>query len=256
MTQLQRPLNLKKSLGQHFLKDELVCQSIVDALRQNKFSQLLEIGPGAGALTKHLIGMEGVDFKAVEIDREKITFLKKMYPVLEGRIIELDFLQMEKPFDGPFTIIGNFPYNISTEILFKVLGWREDVERVIGMFQREVALRIAASEGNRIYGVTSVLLQAFFDVEYLFEVSELAFNPPPKVKSAVIRLTPKKEPVPVKTEKKFFLLVKTAFNQRRKTLRNAVKSLFAEEALMDPLFNKRAEQLTVLEFADLTWRMK
>jgi len=256
MTHLQRPLNLKKSLGQHFLKDELVCQSIVDALKQNRFSQLLEIGPGAGALTKHLIGMKGVDFKAVEIDREKITFLKKKYPVLEGRIKELDFLQMEKPFDGPFTIIGNFPYNISTEILFKVLGWREDVERVIGMFQKEVALRIAASEGNRIYGVTSVLLQAFFDVEYLFEVGEQSFTPPPKVKSAVIRLTPKKESVPVKTEKKFFLLVKTAFNQLRKTLRNAVKSLFTEQVLTDPLFNKRAEQLTILQFAELTWRMK
>jgi 16S rRNA (adenine1518-N6/adenine1519-N6)-dimethyltransferase len=256
MTHLQRPLNLKKSLGQHFLKDELVCRSIVNALKENKFSQLLEIGPGAGALTQHLIGMDGVDFKAVEIDREKITFLKKKYPVLEDRIVELDFLQMEKPFEGPFTIIGNFPYNISTEILFKVLNWREDVERVIGMFQKEVALRIAASQGNRIYGVTSVLLQAFFDVEYLFEVSEQAFNPPPKVKSAVIRLTPKKESVPVKTEKKFFLLVKTAFNQRRKTLRNAVKSLFADEVLKDPLFNKRAEQLTISQFAELTWRMK
>ena len=163
---------------------------------------------------------------------------------------------MEKPFEGPFTIIGNFPYNISTEILFKVMGWREDVERVIGMFQKEVALRIAASEGNKIYGVTSVLLQAFFDVEYLFEVNEQAFNPPPKVKSAVIRLTPKNASPPFKTEKKFFLLVKTAFNQRRKTLRNAVKSLFANEVLTDPLFNKRAEQLTILEFAELTWRMK
>ncbi len=168
----------------------------------------------------------------------------------------MDFLRMEKPFEGPFTIIGNFPYNISTEILFKVLDWREDVERLIGMFQKEVALRIAASEGNKIYGVTSVLLQAFFNVEYLFEVSEQAFNPPPKVKSAVIRFTPKENPVKVRTEKMFFLLVKTAFNQRRKTLRNAVKSLFTEEVLKDPVFNKRAEQLTVLQFAELTWRMK
>jgi 16S rRNA (adenine1518-N6/adenine1519-N6)-dimethyltransferase len=253
---LHRPLNLKKSLGQHFLKDELVCQSIVDALRQNKFTQLLEIGPGAGALTKHLIGIEGVEFRAVEIDREKVAFLKKKYPVLQDHIIELDFLQMEKPFQGPFTIIGNFPYNISTEILFKVLDWREDVERVIGMFQKEVALRIAASEGNKIYGVTSVLLQAFFEVEYLFEVNEQAFNPPPKVKSAVIRLTPNKESPPFKTEKKFFLLVKTAFNQRRKTLRNAVRSLFTDDVLKDPLFNMRAEQLTILQFAELTWRMK
>ena len=256
MTHLQRPLNLKKSLGQHFLKDELVCKQIIDTLNQFQFTQLLEIGPGAGALTKYLTEIKGVDFRAVEIDREKADFLKKKYPVLRDRIFELDFLQMEKPFEGHFTIIGNFPYNISTEILFKVLGWREDVERVIGMFQKEVAQRIAASEGNKIYGVTSVLLQAFFDVEYLFEVSELAFNPPPKVKSAVIRLTPKKELLSVRTEKMFFLLVKTAFNQRRKTLRNAVKSLFTEEVLTDPLFNKRAEQLTISQFAELTWRMK
>jgi 16S rRNA (adenine1518-N6/adenine1519-N6)-dimethyltransferase len=256
MTYLSRPLNLKKSLGQHFLKDELVCQRIIETLNQFPFKQLLEIGPGAGALTKSLFDKEGIDFKAVEIDREKVAYLKKKYPLLENRIVELDFLQMGKPFEGPFTIIGNFPYNISTEILFKVLDWRDDVERVIGMFQKEVAQRIAASEGNRIYGVTSVLLQTFFRVEYLFEVSEQAFNPPPRVKSAVIRLTPRKEPVPVRTEKMFFLLVKTAFNQRRKTLRNAVKSLFTEEVLRDSLFDKRAEQLTVSQFAELTWRMK
>jgi 16S rRNA (adenine1518-N6/adenine1519-N6)-dimethyltransferase len=256
MTNLSRQLNLKKSLGQHFLKDELVCQRIVECLKQNPFTQLLEIGPGAGALTRNFVVMEGIDFKAVEIDREKVAYLKNHYPELNDRIIEMDFLQMEKPFEGSFTIIGNFPYNISTEILFKVLGWREDVDRIIGMFQKEVAQRIASSEGNKIYGVTSVLLQAFFNVEYLFEVSEQAFHPPPKVKSAVIRLTPKKEPPPVRTEKMFFLLVKTAFNQRRKTLRNAVKSLFSDEVLKDPLFDKRAEQLTILQFAELTWRMK
>jgi 16S rRNA (adenine1518-N6/adenine1519-N6)-dimethyltransferase len=256
MAQLLRPFNLKKSLGQHFLKDESVCKQIVDSLKQNPFTQLLEIGPGAGALTKYLMALKGVDFRAVEIDREKVAFLKKNYPALQDKIIEFDFLQMEKPFEGLFTIIGNFPYNISTEILFKILGWREHVQQVTGMFQKEVAQRISASEGNKVYGVTSVLLQAFFDVEYLFEVSEQAFNPPPKVKSAVIRLTPRKESPPVRTEKMFFLLVKTAFNQRRKTLRNAVKGLFAEEVLKDPLFNKRAEQLTILQFAELTWRMK
>jgi 16S rRNA (adenine1518-N6/adenine1519-N6)-dimethyltransferase len=256
MTYLSRPLNLKKSLGQHFLKDELVCKQIINSLKQFPFKQLLEIGPGAGALTRNLISLEGVDFKAVEIDREKVGYLQKKYPSLINRIIEMDFLQMGKPFEGRFTIIGNFPYNISTEILFKVLDWREDVERLIGMFQKEVAQRITASEGNKIYGVTSVLLQAFFNVEYLFEVSEQAFIPPPKVKSAVIRLTPKKEPASVRTEKMFFLLVKTAFNQRRKTLRNAVKSLFSEEVLKDSIFNKRAEQLTILQFAELTWKMK
>jgi|SRR5450432_471726 len=255
MTHRPRTFSMKKSLGQHFLKDESVCSRIIDTLKQHPVKQLLEIGPGSGALTKYLLSMEGVDFRAVEIDREKVAYLKKHYPALQDRIIEMDFLQMGKPFAGPFTIIGNFPYNISTEILFKVLEWREDVERVTGMFQKEVAQRIAASEGNKIYGVTSVLLQAFFEVEYLFEVSELAFNPPPKVKSAVIRLTPRKEPPRVRTEKMFFLLVKTAFNQRRKTLRNAVKGLFSDPELADPLFNRRAEQLTVAEFAELTWRM-
>ena len=256
MPQPHRPLNLKKSLGQHFLKDELVCQQIIDSLHEFSYTQLLEIGPGAGALTKFFEVEKGVDFKAVEIDREKIAYLKNKYPFLKDRIIESDFLKMEKPFTGPFTIIGNFPYNISTEILFRVLDWRADVQHVTGMFQKEVAQRIAASEGNKIYGVTSVLLQAFFIVEYLFEVSEKAFNPPPKVKSAVIRLTPRKDPPLVRTEKMFFLLVKTAFNQRRKTLRNAVRSLFSEEFIKDPLFNKRAEQLTIGQFAELTWKMK
>ncbi len=256
MMQLSRPLNLKKSLGQHFLKDETVCRQIVATLTKNPFKQLLEIGPGAGALTKYILLIEDIHFKAVEIDREKVAFLKKQYPVLNDRIIETDFLGMEKPFEGPFTIIGNFPYNISTEILFKVLDWREDVESVTGMFQKEVAQRIAAPAGTKVYGVTSVLLQAFFNVEYLFEVSETAFNPPPKVKSAVIRLSPRKDPPSLRTEKMFFLLVKTAFNQRRKTMRNAVKSLFTEQVLKDPLFEKRAEQLTVNQFAELTWKMK
>jgi 16S rRNA (adenine1518-N6/adenine1519-N6)-dimethyltransferase len=256
MVPLSRPLNLKKSLGQHFLKDETICLQIINALKQNSFDQLLEIGPGAGALTKDFIKIKDVDFKAVEIDHEKVNYLKHVYPDLADRIIEKDFLQMEKPFVGAFTIIGNFPYNISTEILFKILGWHADVERVIGMFQKEVALRIAASAGSKIYGVTSVLLQAFFDVEYLFEVSEHAFAPPPKVKSAVIRLTPNRQTMTGKSEKMFFLLVKTAFNQRRKTLRNAVKGLFTDEILRDPLFNNRAEQLTISQFAELTWRMK
>jgi 16S rRNA (adenine1518-N6/adenine1519-N6)-dimethyltransferase len=256
MTNQSRSFNMKKSLGQHFLKDESVCRQIVASLNQYPLGQLLEIGPGAGALTKYLFDLKGVRFKAVEIDREKVAYLKRSYPGYQDMIIETDFLQMEKPFEGPFTIVGNFPYNISTEILFKILDWREDVERVTGMFQKEVAQRIAASEGNKTYGVTSVLLQAFFEVEYLFEVSEQAFNPPPKVKSAVIRLTPRKEKLPVKTEKMFFLLVKTAFNQRRKMLRNAVKGLFTEEVLEDQTFNRRAEQLTIAEFAELTWRMK
>jgi 16S rRNA (adenine1518-N6/adenine1519-N6)-dimethyltransferase len=251
----QIQLNLKKSLGQHFLKDEQVCRRIVESLNQFPYKRLLEIGPGSGALTKFLVNQEGIDFKTVEIDREKVVYLKTHYPSLEGRIIESDFLMIGKPFSESFTVVGNFPYNISTEILFKILGWRESVERVTGMFQKEVALRIAAKEGSKVYGVTSVLLQAYFEVEYLFEVSEQAFNPPPKVKSAVIRLSPRKINPYVRSEKLFFTLVKTAFNQRRKTLRNAVKGLFTNEILKDPIFNLRAEQLTVVQFEELTWKM-
>lgn len=247
---------LKKSLGQHFLHDENICRKIISALQQNSFSQLLEVGPGGGALTKYLLDLNNVDFKAVELDDEKVAYLLKTYPSIEGKIIHQSFLDIEKPFTGSFTVIGNFPYNISTQILFKILEWKEDVECVIGMFQKEVAQRAAAKEGNKVYGVLSVLVQAFFRVEYLFDVNEKSFTPPPKVKSGVIRLLPQKEPLQMKNEESFFLLVKTAFNQRRKTLRNAVKALFDATILEDELFNKRAEQLTVQQFAALTFKMK
>jgi 16S rRNA (adenine1518-N6/adenine1519-N6)-dimethyltransferase len=165
-------------------------------------------------------------------------------------------LGIEKPFTGKFAVTGNFPYNISTQILFKVLDWKEDVEQVVGMFQKEVAQRIAAKEGNKIYGVTSVLVQAFFKVEYLFEVNEKCFTPPPKVKSAVIRLLPLEKKIDMKDEDSFFQLVKAAFNQRRKTLRNAVKQIFEPEILKEEIFNKRAEQLSVKEFGELSFKMK
>jgi len=248
-------LRLKKSLGQHFLVDESVSQRIVQALAGRPFSQLLEVGPGGGALTKYLLQIPSVDLRCIEIDREKVAFLKKQYPALKDRIIEADILDTPKPFEGPFTVVGNFPYNISTQIVFKVLEWKDDVQTMIGMFQKEVAERIAAREGGRIYGVTSVLVQAFFHVDYLFEVSELAFDPPPKVKSAVIKLTPLDEPVRMRSSRSFTVLVKTAFNQRRKTLRNAVKALFSPEELQDEIFNKRAEALSVAEFGELTFRM-
>ncbi len=247
---------LKKSLGQHFLKDENICRKIVSSLKEHPFKQLLEVGPGGGALTKYLIKLDAVDFKAVELDNEKVAYLFKTYPSLEGKIIHQSFLDIEKPFTGPFTVIGNFPYNISTQILFKMLEWKDEVECMIGMFQKEVAQRAAAKEGNKVYGVVSVLVQAFFEVEYLFDVNEQCFMPPPKVKSGVIRLLPKKQPVVMKSEKAFFLMVKTAFNQRRKTLRNAVKGLFEATTLQDEMFTKRAEQLTVQQFADLTFKMK
>jgi 16S rRNA (adenine1518-N6/adenine1519-N6)-dimethyltransferase len=252
---LQSMYTLKKSLGQHFLKDENVSRKIVSVLQQRPIAQLLEVGPGGGALTKYLLQIANTDFKAVELDEEKIEYLIKIYPNLNGRIIHQSFLDIEKPFKDKFTVIGNFPYNISTQILFKILEWRDDVECMIGMFQKEVAQRIAAKEGNKVYGVTSVLVQAFFEVEYLFDVNEKCFQPPPKVKSGVIRIVPKKEKLQMRSEKDLFFLVKTAFNQRRKTLRNASKNLFDAAVLEDELFGKRAEQLTVKQFADLTFKM-
>lgn len=253
---LQNMYTLKKSLGQHFLKDENICRKIVSSLQEHSFTQLLEVGPGGGALTKYLLQLDAIDFKAVELDDEKVDYLLKTYPVLKGKIIHQSFLEIEKPFTGPFTVIGNFPYNISTQILFKILEWKDEVECVIGMFQKEVAQRAASKAGNKVYGVLSVLVQAFFEVEYLFDVNEQSFTPPPKVKSGVIRLLPKKQLLIMKNEKAFFLLVKTAFNQRRKTLRNAVKGLFEPAILKNELFSKRAEQLTVQQFADLTFQMK
>ncbi|HXB43597.1 MAG TPA: 16S rRNA (adenine(1518)-N(6)/adenine(1519)-N(6))-dimethyltransferase RsmA [Puia sp.] len=247
---------LKKSLGQHFLHDENICRKIMQSIKQTPFDQLLEVGPGAGALTKYFIELKEVHFKAVEVDEEKVEYLYTRYPLLKDKIIHQSFLDIEKPFEGKFTVVGNFPYNISSQILFKILEWKEDVECVVGMFQKEVAQRIAAKEGNKTYGVLSVLVQAFFDTAYLFEVSENSFKPPPKVKSAVIRLTPRAEHLKLSKENLFFLLVKTAFNQRRKTLRNAVKSLFDENMLKDEIFDKRAEQLSVNDFAQLTFRMK
>lgn len=247
---------LKKSLGQHFLRDEGVCRKIVAALQEHPLPRLLEVGPGGGALTKYLITLEQTDLKCVELDDEKVSWLLHTYPALEGRIIHKSFLDITPPFTEPFTVAGNFPYNISTQILFKVLEWKSLVPVVIGMFQKEVAQRVVAKEGNKVYGVISVLVQAYYITEYLFEVHENCFNPPPKVKSAVIRLKRKENPIAVRSDADFFLLVKTAFNQRRKQLRNAVKGLFDPAELEDSLFNQRAEQLSVETFAALTFRMK
>lgn len=246
---------LKKSLGQHFLKDELIIQKIIDALKEDSFSNLLEVGPGAGALTKELIKIPDINFQAVELDNEKIEFLQKKYDVLHAKIIHKSFLEIDKPFDDPFTVIGNFPYNISTQILFKILEWKDEVPVVIGMFQKEVAQRAAASPGSKVYGVLSALMQPYYSIEYLFDVSPESFNPPPKVQSGVIRLRRKTTSLVVKSERAYWVLVKTAFNQRRKTMRNAVKSLFPPEVLQDELFLKRAEALSIEEFAALTFKM-
>lgn len=238
------------------MRDENICRKIVAALHEHPFQRLLEVGPGGGALTKYLLEIPGIDFKAVELDEEKVSYLAATFPQLKGCILHKDFLDIEQPFDDRFTVVGNFPYNISTQILFKVLEWKENVECMVGMFQKEVAQRVAAGKGSKVYGVTSVLVQAFFEVQYLFDVQEQCFQPPPKVKSGVIRLLPQKASIPMRSEKDFFLLVKTAFNQRRKTLRNAVRGLFDAAILQDELFTKRAEQLQVKEFAALTFKMK
>lgn len=246
---------LKKSLGQHFLKDEKVVGQIIAALMAHPFKNLLEVGPGGGALTKHLVKIPNVHFKAVELDEEKVEYLHKEFPGLKENLIHKSFLNIERPFDEPFTVIGNFPYNISTQILFKVLEWKEYVPEVIGMFQKEVAERAAAKEGGKVYGVLSVLLQYYYKVDYLFSVGNECFTPQPKVQSGVIRLTGRESYLPVKSERAFWVLVKTAFNQRRKTLRNGVKSLIAKELLEDKFFDRRAETLSVEEFAALTFKM-
>jgi 16S rRNA (adenine1518-N6/adenine1519-N6)-dimethyltransferase len=246
---------LKKSLGQHFLKDQQVVNKIIRALKEHEFTHLLEVGPGGGALTKQLLEINGIDFKAVELDEEKVKFLQKSFPGLQDGLIHGSFLDMDRPFDVPFTVIGNFPYNISTQILFKILEWKEYVPVVIGMFQKEVAERAAAKEGSKVYGVLSVLLQYYYNVEYLFSVGNECFTPQPKVQSGVIRLTARKSYLPVKSERAFWVLVKTSFNQRRKTLRNGVKSLIPKELLEDKFFDRRAETLSIEEFAKLTFKM-
>jgi len=246
---------LKKSLGQHFLRDENIIRKILQALQQTPFTQLLEVGPGGGALTRHLIELPGVQFKAVELDKEKVDYLLQHYPSLQGRLLHQDFLAMQVPFASSFTVVGNFPYNISSQILFTLLEWREQIETIIGMFQKEVAQRAAAAPGSKTYGVLSVLIQAFFTVDYLFDVSPGCFDPPPKVMSGVIRLTPRKDIPAMRSQADFTLLVKTAFGQRRKTLRNALKPLFDASVLKEPLFDKRAEQLSVEQFGELSFRM-
>ena len=241
---------LKKQLGQHFLHDEAVCQKIVDALSPG-IENLLEIGPGGGAITKYLMHLPVKNYICIELDKDKIDYLHKVYPALQGKIFHDDFLDAEQPFQENFTIIGNFPYNISTQIIFKVLEWKDQVDEVVGMFQKEVAERIASKHGSKSYGIMSVLVQCYYDIEYLFDVAASSFTPPPKVVSGVIRLKRNHNPYHIADEKKFKVFVKAAFNQRRKTLRNSLKSILPAEKLQGEIFNKRAEQLSVQQFVDL-----
>ncbi|MBP5650212.1 MAG: 16S rRNA (adenine(1518)-N(6)/adenine(1519)-N(6))-dimethyltransferase RsmA [Bacteroidales bacterium] len=243
----------KKNLGQHFLRNEDIARQIAESIVSNP-KNVLEIGPGMGVLTKYLIPKGYENLNVVEIDRESVEYLQQHYPDLREHIWSKDFLTLDLAslFDPNLTIIGNFPYNISSQILFKVLDYKELVNEVVGMFQKEVAERVAAKPGNRQYGILSVLLQAFYDIEYLFTVDEYQFLPPPKVKSAVIRLTRNPEKQLHCAENLFKQVVKSAFNQRRKTLRNSLNQYnFSDVFKQDPIFTKRPEQLSVQEFEQI-----
>jgi len=247
----------KKSLGQHFLHDQQTARKIVDSLIKRDDAELsvLEIGPGMGVLTRFLADMKNVSLTVIEIDRESVAYLKQHKILEEDRIIEADFLETDLSdlFPGKFSIIGNFPYNISSQIFFRVLAFRDRVEQVVCMLQKEVAERIASPHGSKVYGILSVLLQAYYDVQVLFKVSPGAFTPPPKVMSAVIRLTRNERQHLDCDESLFVQVVKQGFNNRRKTLRNALKNLnLAATVSSLPLLDKRAEQLTVDEFVYLT----
>lgn len=243
----------KKHLGQHFLKDQNIARKIVDSLQVNDCNAVLEIGPGTGVLSGILVN-KVKNLWLIEIDRESVDFLKRNYSLPEARILEGDFLKMDYPdgFPDKFCIIGNFPYNISSQIFFRVLEERDRVMQVVCMVQKEVAQRISSPPGSKAYGILSVLLQAFYKIEYLFTVSEQVFDPPPKVKSAVIRLARNDRETLGCSGEMFFRVVKTAFNQRRKTLRNSLKSITGNSSEGNSIFSKRPEQLTVEEFIELT----
>ncbi len=249
----------KKHLGQHFLKNEAIAQDIAQSLLHlTPYTKVLEIGAGMGVLTKYLLDDSRFETWVVEIDSESISYLQSHYLSITARLLEKDFLWMDlqKFSDTPFAIIGNFPYNISSQILFKALENRDQVCEIVGMFQKEVAMRIASPPGNKDYGILSVLLQAFYKIEYLFTVGENEFIPPPRVKSGVIRLLRNDVMTLPCDEAKFKLVVKTGFNQRRKTLRNALQSIVTEKSLLaDEIYGKRAEQLGVDQFVWITQQL-
>ena len=256
---LEGEVRAKKHLGQHFLTDERTAEKIAESLSFSGYENVLEIGPGMGVLTKYLLRKD-INLHVIEIDRDSVAYLHENYPALEGKIHEQDFLKYDvhSIFKGePFAIIGNFPYNISTQIVFKTLENRNIIPEFSGMFQREVAQRIASPHGNKTYGILSVLAQAFYEVEYLFTVPPTVFNPPPKVESGVIRLTRKKEFSLPCDERLFFRVVKTAFQQRRKTLRNSLKIFQLPDNLReDAIFGQRPEQLSTQQFIELTLKIQ
>lgn len=246
----------KKRLGQHFLTDESIAARIVDQLTlPTGVTDVLEIGPGMGVLTNYLIQHSEYRTTLIDIDPESVVYLKEHYPQLAGRILEADFLRLDvnNVFSGKFSVIGNFPYNISSQILFKVLEHRQQMVEVVCMLQKEVAERIAAGPGSKVYGILSVLLQAFYNIEYKFTVGREVFNPPPKVLSGVITLVRNQVAQLPCNEKKFFEVVKLSFSTRRKTLRNCLRPYqLPESVTSQPVFDQRAEQLSVAEFIQLT----
>jgi 16S rRNA (adenine1518-N6/adenine1519-N6)-dimethyltransferase len=244
----------KKRLGQHFLKDKSICERIANLYGSQEIApRIVEIGPGMGALTEYLLKRPDLDTWCMEVDDESVAYLDVHFPALKGKVIFGDFLRedLSKLMAGnKIGIIGNFPYNISSQILFKCLEYRNQIPEIVGMFQKEVALRIAEKPGSKQYGILSVLLQAFYDIEYCFTVDEHVFNPPPKVKSAVIRCVRNNRENLGCDEKLFIQVVKTAFNQRRKTMRNALKPIIQNTEL--PFLDLRAERLSVEDFITLT----
>ena len=245
----------KKSLGQHFLNDKGIAVKIVSSLKADGIRHVIEVGPGMGALTPLLLQEQRFDTCFVEIDADAAEYLKKQFPEIENKLVIADFIRyplQERFGDEPLAVIGNFPYNISTQILFRILEYRSQVKEVVCMLQKEVAERIAAPPGSKVYGITSVLLQAFYNIEYLFTVHEHVFIPPPKVKSGVIRLTRNNTEALPCNETMFFRVVKTSFNQRRKILNNSLKCMLPNGKLDNPILSKRPEQLNVNDFIELT----
>lgn len=254
-----KPVRAKKHLGQHFLHDENIAEKIGNTLTLKGYSHVLEIGPGMGVLTKYLI-KKPVEVVAMDLDSESIAYLNKKYPNSNLTILKADFLKFDLSTifnDAPFAITGNFPYNISSQIVFKALEYRDKIPEFTGMFQKEVAQRICEKEGSKTYGILSVLVQAFYDAEYLFTVKPGVFNPPPKVDSGVLRLTRKENYQLNCNEDLFFKIVKTGFQQRRKTLRNSLKNFSLPQKLKeDAIFAQRPEQLSVQEFIALTQKLE
>lgn len=245
----------KKSLGQHFLNDENMAQQIVNLLNEFDFNNLLEIGPGGGVLTKYILTKEIKNVKFVELDEEKIGYLIKMYPFIKPNLIHADFLKLQYPFEAPCVIIGNFPYNISSQIIFKIIEWFPNIIGLIGMFQKELAERLVAKPNCKEYGVISVFAQYFFEIECKIYLEPHYFTPPPKVDSAVILCKPIINRIPIFSYDKFKLLIKTSFEQRRKMLRNPCKNLFSQTDLQHEIFSLRAENLSVKDFATLSFKM-